>query len=123
MNEFYEDVTVSCRDCKVDFLYTGGEQRFFVEKGFSAPTRCKACREARKAEKATTGGPSVQTTPPRNRPAPEVINLRTGSGPVPAPSFDQKPPKEAGRKPQKGRRSRQDYEDWGLQTKVERPLR
>lgn len=115
MSEFYQDIIVPCRDCKVDFPYTGGEQRFFAEKGFSAPTRCKPCREARKADKATSGGPTAQPMTARPKAAPEVIQLRGGySAPTPVETPELRAPKNAGRKPQKGRRSRDDYEEWGL---------
>jgi len=45
------DQTINCRDCRTDFLFTAGEQSFFAERQFTPPTRCKACRMARKAER------------------------------------------------------------------------
>jgi hypothetical protein len=48
------DQTLNCRDCKQPFVFTEGEQRFFAEKGFNPPARCKGCRELRKVER---GGP------------------------------------------------------------------
>ena len=46
----YEDKTLVCRDCGQEFVFTAGEQEFYAEKGFqNEPTRCKACRQARKA--------------------------------------------------------------------------
>lgn len=45
------DKILTCTDCKTEFLFTAGEQRFFAEKGFTEPRRCKPCREARKQEK------------------------------------------------------------------------
>ncbi|MEF9894332.1 MAG: zinc-ribbon domain containing protein [Clostridia bacterium] len=46
----YEDKTLVCRDCGNEFVFTAGEQAFYAEKGFqNEPTRCKACRDARKA--------------------------------------------------------------------------
>ena len=46
----YEDKTLSCRDCGNEFVFTAGEQAFYAEKGFqNEPTRCKACRDSRKA--------------------------------------------------------------------------
>jgi CxxC-x17-CxxC domain-containing protein len=45
----FEDKTLVCKDCGNEFLFTVGEQEFFVEKGFeNEPQRCKACRDARK---------------------------------------------------------------------------
>ena len=53
----YEDKTLVCKDCGAEFVFTAGEQEFYAEKGFqNEPTRCKACRQARKASRAA-GGP------------------------------------------------------------------
>ncbi|HEU5086020.1 MAG TPA: zinc-ribbon domain containing protein [Roseiflexaceae bacterium] len=46
----YADKTLTCRDCGMDFVFTAGEQEFYAQKGFTnEPTRCPACRQARKA--------------------------------------------------------------------------
>src|SRR5581483_4835396 len=46
----YADKTITCRDCGMDFVFTSGEQEFYAQKGFTnEPTRCPACRQARKA--------------------------------------------------------------------------
>lgn len=43
------DKTIRCRDCGQDFVFTEGEQAFYKEKGLeNEPTRCPACRKARK---------------------------------------------------------------------------
>lgn len=48
----YTDKTLKCRDCGAEFTFTAGEQQFYAEKGFTnEPVRCKACRDARKAER------------------------------------------------------------------------
>ena len=53
----YEDKTLVCKECGAEFVFTAGEQEFYAEKGFqNEPTRCKACRQARKASRAA-GGP------------------------------------------------------------------
>ncbi len=45
----YEDKTLICKDCGAEFVFTAGEQEFYVEKGFTnEPQRCKACRDAKK---------------------------------------------------------------------------
>lgn len=45
----YEDVTLVCKDCGEEFVFTAGEQRFYAEKGFrNKPRACKACRNKRK---------------------------------------------------------------------------
>ena len=47
----YEDKTLKCQDCGEDFVFTAGEQEFYAEKGFvNIPKRCKACRDAEKAQ-------------------------------------------------------------------------
>ena len=51
----YQDKTLACKDCGVDFIFTAGEQEFYAEKGFqNEPTRCKECRVARKGQKKET---------------------------------------------------------------------
>ena len=50
------DRTLTCRDCGQTFTFTAGEQAFYQERGFSEPTRCKPCRDKRKAERNASGG-------------------------------------------------------------------
>jgi CxxC-x17-CxxC domain-containing protein len=46
----YADKTITCQDCGTDFVFTSGEQEFYAQKGFTnEPSRCPACRQARKA--------------------------------------------------------------------------
>jgi len=53
----YTDKTLVCKDCGNEFVFTAGEQEFYAEKGFqNEPTRCKACRQARKASRHAAGG-------------------------------------------------------------------
>ena len=45
-----EDKSITCVDCGEEFLFTAGEQAFYRERGLTnEPTRCKNCREKRKA--------------------------------------------------------------------------
>jgi len=44
-----EDKTIVCRDCNETFVHTVGAQEFFLEKGFTDPKLCPACRKAKKA--------------------------------------------------------------------------
>jgi CxxC-x17-CxxC domain-containing protein len=61
-----EDQSINCVDCGQQFLFTAGEQAFYATKGLTnAPTRCKACREVRKQQRA--GAPRG----PRERGGPE----------------------------------------------------
>ena len=50
------DQTLVCADCNSNFVFTGSEQDFFAQKGFSAPRRCKPCRDAAMAAKGQGGG-------------------------------------------------------------------
>lgn len=45
------DITIKCKDCGKDFIFTEGEQKFYAEKGFTNSTRCTECRKARKQKK------------------------------------------------------------------------
>lgn len=46
----YEDKILKCRECGQEFTFTAGEQEFYAERGFNnAPSRCKACRDAKKS--------------------------------------------------------------------------
>jgi CxxC-x17-CxxC domain-containing protein len=48
-----EDQSIKCVDCGEQFLFTAGEQAFYATKGLTnAPTRCRACREVRKQQRA-----------------------------------------------------------------------
>ncbi len=42
------DQHLTCADCGHDFVWSVKDQEFYAEKGFSAPRRCKDCRQARK---------------------------------------------------------------------------
>ncbi len=45
-----QDITLTCKDCGKEFVFTVGEQEFYQEKGFTnQPTRCIDCRKAKKA--------------------------------------------------------------------------
>lgn len=51
METSYEDITLTCKDCGSEFVFTSGEQQFYAEKGFkNQPVRCPACRKARKQQ-------------------------------------------------------------------------
>lgn len=47
----FNDKTLSCKDCGVEFTFSASEQEFFAEKGFTnEPGRCPQCRAAKKAQ-------------------------------------------------------------------------
>ena len=50
----FEDKTLSCRDCGAEFLFTAGEQWFYLDRGLlNEPHRCPGCRTARRRPRAT----------------------------------------------------------------------
>ncbi|NJL05146.1 MAG: cytochrome C551 [Chloroflexaceae bacterium] len=53
----FEDRTLICRDCGVEFIFTAGEQEFYAQKGFlNDPVRCPECRKARKQAQPRSSG-------------------------------------------------------------------
>lgn len=53
----FVDQVLYCRDCNQEFTFTVGEQEFFASRGLTnAPTRCPACRAARKQVGGSRGG-------------------------------------------------------------------
>ncbi len=55
----YQDKTLKCSDCGVDFTFSASEQEFFASKGFvNEPGRCPTCRAARKAQRGGGGNSS-----------------------------------------------------------------
>lgn len=61
----YQDKALVCKDCGAEFEFTVGEQEFYAEKGFqNEPTRCKDCRQTRKANRSGANGEreSFETT-------------------------------------------------------------
>jgi CxxC-x17-CxxC domain-containing protein len=51
----FQDKTLRCRDCGASFIFTAGEQGFYLEKGLmNEPQRCPNCRANRRRERATT---------------------------------------------------------------------
>ena len=59
--EFLDRLLV-CADCGGEFIFTAGEQLFFLDKQFkNDPKRCKPCKSRRSANGvvATPGGPAA----------------------------------------------------------------
>ena len=51
-----QDKTLTCRDCGGAFVFTAGEQGFYLEKGLmNEPQRCPVCRANRRRDRNTTG--------------------------------------------------------------------
>lgn len=46
------DQTIQCVECDVEFVFTAGEQGFYMRKGFTEkPKRCAGCRAKRKQQR------------------------------------------------------------------------
>ena len=51
VKNMYQDITLKCKDCGNEFVFSAGEQEFYAEKGFkNQPQRCKECRIKKKNE-------------------------------------------------------------------------
>lgn len=46
-----ELITKDCKDCGVTFDISVGEQQWYKDRNFQLPTRCPACRKARRNSK------------------------------------------------------------------------
>ncbi len=59
----FEDKTLTCRDCSSEFVFTAGEQGFYLEKGLlNEPQRCPDCRLTRRRERSTGSHEMTQVT-------------------------------------------------------------
>jgi CxxC-x17-CxxC domain-containing protein len=48
----FQDKTLTCRDCAQPFVFSAGEQGFYLEKGLlNQPQRCPTCRANRRRER------------------------------------------------------------------------
>ncbi len=57
-----EDKKLTCRDCGTEFIFTAGEQGFYLEKGLlNEPQRCPSCRAARRTQRAGGGAKEMTT--------------------------------------------------------------
>ena len=57
----YEDKTLDCVDCGMNFTFSAGEQEFFDSKGFTnEPKRCPECRQANKQRRREYDGDGYQ---------------------------------------------------------------
>ena len=62
MQSEFNDRILTCVDCHSQFIFTAGEQIFFLDKQFkNDPKRCKPCKAKRAALGARPGGPASGT--------------------------------------------------------------
>jgi CxxC-x17-CxxC domain-containing protein len=52
----YNDKNLTCADCGQEFAFTGSEQDFYSQRGFTEPRRCPSCRASRKAARGDSAG-------------------------------------------------------------------
>jgi len=45
------DKKMKCEVCEGDYIFTKGEQAFYLQKAFAEPKRCTDCRKGRKKER------------------------------------------------------------------------
>lgn len=58
----FEDKTLICRDCSSAFVFTAGEQGFYLEKGLlNEPQRCPTCRATRRRDRTSAGSREMTT--------------------------------------------------------------
>ncbi len=55
-----QDQQLMCSDCGQSFTFSAEDQEYFRERGYSAPKRCKTCRQAKKNEQSGGGGGGYQ---------------------------------------------------------------
>jgi CxxC-x17-CxxC domain-containing protein len=81
----FEDKALTCVQCNQEFVFTAGEQQFFVERELnSPPKRCKSCRQSnKKRHRGGAKGPSEYRSPAFEGSAPAHQKVR-GSGRGPA---------------------------------------
>jgi CxxC-x17-CxxC domain-containing protein len=57
----YQDKSIQCSDCGVNFTFSAGEQEQFTQRGYTnEPKRCPECRQARKARQSGNEGSSYR---------------------------------------------------------------
>ena len=58
----FQDKTLTCRDCSGTFLFTAGEQGFYIEKGLmNVPQRCPGCRANRRSNRGASSSENTST--------------------------------------------------------------
>lgn len=58
----FQDKTLTCRDCGQSFVFTAGEQGFYIEKGLmNSPQRCPSCRANRRNNRSAPSSESSST--------------------------------------------------------------
>lgn len=45
------DQEIICKDCGQAFIFTERDQKFYKEKDYTPPKRCRSCRAIKKAQR------------------------------------------------------------------------
>ena len=73
----FADMTLHCKECGEEFIWTEGEQRFYASKGLvNQPARCWNCRTNRRQALSTEGEPTETLS--RQRVAYPVVCAQCG---------------------------------------------
>jgi CxxC-x17-CxxC domain-containing protein len=60
----FQDKTLTCRDCGTAFIFTAGEQGFYLERGLmNDPQRCQSCRATRRRARGDGPNGTRELTP------------------------------------------------------------
>ena len=52
----YEDKNLTCVECGASFVFSADEQELFAQRGYTnEPKRCLSCRNARRAQRGSSG--------------------------------------------------------------------
>ena len=51
------DLEITCSECNTPFIFSEREQEYYRERNLTHPKRCKACRDARRANFGGSRGP------------------------------------------------------------------
>jgi hypothetical protein len=50
----YNNKVIICVDCNIQFIFTEGEQKYYIEQRLAEPKRCPSCRRIRRLNKEDT---------------------------------------------------------------------
>lgn len=70
------NVTLTCIECGVGFIFTASDQDYFRAKDYSSPTRCKTCRVIHKNKLAEAAAAAIVSAEP-TVPGPTPVILPT----------------------------------------------
>ncbi len=83
------DETIICEDCGRSFIWSSEDQRYYRERNFARPKRCKSCRERRKAGsrqgmQGWNSAPSAASPSPARKPVEPQRSTRPAAPNAPA---------------------------------------